>query len=214
MLCFKNQLTKRVILNGSKIHTSKWLSFPLKNSYSQITKRTLFTTIPTLTQSPGTLPPINDKLEESNTKKKRPMTVNDTLPDPFKDKLKNRVQFIVFVVTTTIALLCLFNYEKTQSPIVTNTLYQLRRSQRIRELLGNNIDFEGLFPWVFGELNQVAGKINITFYVKGTKGVRGTVRLVADKNNEFNELFIKDWSITIGNEKINLVDEEENAKIE
>ncbi|KAL6947493.1 hypothetical protein ACO0RG_000067 [Hanseniaspora osmophila] len=144
-----------------------------------------------------------------------PMTVNTELPDPFKGKTIRRLQFLSFIVAISVALAVVFNYEKTKSPVVSNTLYQLRRSDRIRDLMGSSIDMYGLMPWVSGELNQVQGKINIKFYVKGSKNKRGIVRLVADRENKQHEFLIHEWSLESEEDgvKIDLLGEDSNAKI-
>ncbi|SCU85682.1 LAFA_0D17106g1_1 [Lachancea sp. 'fantastica'] len=140
--------------------------------------------------------------------KSKPLRIERELPDPTKDKMKNRVQLGLFVVAIGVSLACIFNYEKTQSPIVSNSLYHMRRSQAIRDLLGDSIDFDGLVPWVFGDLNQVAGRVNISFYIKGSKNVQGVVKLVADRENKHQEFLIHDWSVTVGDRKIDLLSEE------
>ncbi|KAL6950787.1 hypothetical protein ACO0QE_000068 [Hanseniaspora vineae] len=144
-----------------------------------------------------------------------PMTINTELPDPFKGKTTRRLQFVSFLVAISVALAVVFNYEKTKSPVVSNTLYQLRRSDRIRDLMGNSIDMYGLMPWVSGELNQVQGKINIKFYVKGSKNKKGIVRLVADRENKQHEFLIHEWSLESEEDgvKIDLLGEDSNAKI-
>lgn len=144
--------------------------------------------------------------------KARPLRIERELPDPTKDKVKNRVQLGLFTVAICVALASIFNYEKTQSPIISNSLYHLRRSQSIRDLMGDNIDFDGLVPWVYGDLNQVAGRVNISFYIKGTKDVQGMVKLVANRENKNQEFLIHEWSIKVGDKKIDLLAEEGGAK--
>lgn len=139
--------------------------------------------------------------------KNRPLRVERELPDPFAHKIKNRATFVAFSVGIAAALAIIFNYEKTESPIISNTFYHLRRSPRTRELLGENIEFDGLMPWVHGELNQVAGKVNIRFNIKGSNGTRAIVRLVANKDNEFQEFLIREWSLTADNKQIDLLEE-------
>ncbi|SCU77429.1 LADA_0A00408g1_1 [Lachancea dasiensis] len=140
--------------------------------------------------------------------KSKPLRIERELPDPTKDKFKNRLQLGIFVVAIGVSLACIFNYEKTQSPIVSNSLYHMRRSQAIRELLGDSIDFDGLVPWVYGELNQVAGKVDISFYIRGSKNVQGIVKLVADRENKHQEFLIHDWSVSVGGQKIDILAEE------
>lgn len=138
--------------------------------------------------------------------KNRPLRIDRELPDPTKDKYKQRLQFLGFSVAITAALTLIFNYEKTESPIVSNTIYHLRRSPLTADLLGENIEFDGLIPWVHGELNQVAGKVNIKFHIKGNKN-SGTVRLVADRETPLDEFLIHEWSLTVDDRKIDLLSE-------
>lgn len=66
-------------------------------------------------------------------------------------------------------MLGIFNYQKQSSSIVSSTLYALRTSPRAREILGDEIYFAQQIPWISGEMNQLHGRINISFWVKGTK---------------------------------------------
>ncbi|CCE93365.1 Coa1p TDEL_0F05540 [Torulaspora delbrueckii] len=139
--------------------------------------------------------------------KNRPLRIDRELPDPNEGKLKQRLQLAGFSVAIVAALMVIFNYEKTESPVVSNTLYHLRRSPATAQLLGENIEFEGLVPWVHGELNQVAGKVNIRFNIKGDKNA-GVVRLIADRETPLDEFLIHEWSLTVNGNKIDLLSEE------
>jgi cytochrome c oxidase assembly factor 1 len=66
-------------------------------------------------------------------------------------------------------MLGIFNYQKSSSSVVSSTLYALRTSPRAREILGDEIYFAQQIPWISGEMNQLHGRIDITFWVKGTK---------------------------------------------
>jgi cytochrome c oxidase assembly factor 1 len=66
-------------------------------------------------------------------------------------------------------MLGIFNYQKSSSSIVNSTLYALRTSPRAREILGDEIYFAQQIPWISGEMNQLHGRIDISFWVKGTK---------------------------------------------
>lgn len=68
------------------------------------------------------------------------------------------------------ASIAIFNYQKSSSSVVTSTLYALRTSPKAREYLGDEIYFLQQIPWISGEMNQLHGRINIAFKVKGTKG--------------------------------------------
>lgn len=138
--------------------------------------------------------------------KSRPLRIDRELPDPTKGKIKQRLQFLGFSVAMVAALTIIFNYEKTESPIVSNTLYHLRRSPATAQLLGENIEFDGLVPWVHGELNQVAGKVNIRFHIKGDKNA-GVVRLIADRETPLDEFLIHEWSLTVNEQKLDLLSE-------
>jgi cytochrome c oxidase assembly factor 1 len=74
--------------------------------------------------------------------------------------------FLVILVGSTLAI---FNYQKSSSSIVNATLYALRTSPRAREELGDEIYFRDKFPWIWGEMNQLHGRIDISFGVKGNK---------------------------------------------
>lgn len=143
----------------------------------------------------------------TSPKEKKPMTLDRELPDPFKDRNKNRIQFVSFWVLMAISAMVMFNYEKTSSPVVTTTLHFLRRSALIRDLLGDQIDFKSLYPWISGELNQVKGAVDIKFDVKGSKNW-GTIRLVADRESRRDEFLIHEWSLEIDGQKHDLLADE------
>lgn len=53
--------------------------------------------------------------------------------------------------------------------MVGATLYALRTSDKARAHLGDEIYFAQQIPWISGEMNQLHGRINIRFRVKGTR---------------------------------------------
>lgn len=140
-------------------------------------------------------------------KEKKPMTIDRELPDPFKDRTRNRVQFIGFWILMGVSAALMFNYEKMSSPVVTTTLHFLRRSAIIRDVLGDEIDFKTAYPWISGELNQVKGAVNIKFDVKGSKHW-GTIRLVADRKSRRDEFLIHEWSLEVEGKKYDLLADE------
>ncbi|TQB67751.1 hypothetical protein MPDQ_004816 [Monascus purpureus] len=77
----------------------------------------------------------------------------------------------IFAVVVGAAMLGIFNYQKSSSSVVSGTLYALRTSPRAREILGDEIYFAQKMPWISGEMNQLHGRIDISFWVKGTKGI-------------------------------------------
>ena len=83
--------------------------------------------------------------------------------------------FPIFIAIMTAATLGIFNYQKASSSVVASTLYALRTSEVAREELGDEIYFRDKFPWIWGKMNQLHGRIDICFAVKGTKS-KGLVR--------------------------------------
>ena len=81
----------------------------------------------------------------------------------------------IFIAILTASSLAIFNYQKASSSVVNSTLYALRTSQEGRRLLGDEIYFRDKFPWIWGEMNQLHGRVDISFGVKGTKG-KGVMR--------------------------------------
>ena len=86
----------------------------------------------------------------------------------------------IFAALMVASALVLFNYERQSSSVVTSTLYALRTSELARDVLGDEIYFRDRFPWIWGKMNQLHGRIDIQFGVKGTKG-RGLVRFHCER---------------------------------
>lgn len=91
----------------------------------------------------------------------------------------------IFAVVVGAAMLGIFNYQKSSSSVVSSTLYALRTSPRARELLGNEIYFAQQMPWISGEMNQLHGRIDISFWVKGTKS-QGKMRFRSIRPNRMS----------------------------
>jgi cytochrome c oxidase assembly factor 1 len=89
--------------------------------------------------------------------------------------LKTLPLFIGLIAASALAI---FNYQKSSSSTVNSILYALRTNDTSRQMLGDEIYFASKVPWISGELNQLHGKIDITFWVKGNKG-KGKVRFVS-----------------------------------
>lgn len=64
----------------------------------------------------------------------------------------------------------------------------------MRALLGDEIYFASRIPWISGELNQLHGHIDISFWVKGTKGV-GQVRFVSVRKTRDGFFETLEWSL-------------------
>lgn len=85
--------------------------------------------------------------------------------------------FAFIVVGSSLAI---FNYQKTSSSVVNSTLYSLRTNPQARDILGDEIYFASQIPWISGELNQLHGRIDISFWVKGTKA-KGLMRFKSER---------------------------------
>lgn len=75
----------------------------------------------------------------------------------------------IFFLVMTVSTLAIFNYQKASSSVVSSTLYALRTNPKAREILGDEIYFNSQAPWIWGEMNQLHGRIDIKFWVKGTR---------------------------------------------
>ena len=107
---------------------------------------------------------------------------NPERPLPTLKQLSTSRQWIrtmpIFIAIITVSALSLFNYQKINSPVITATLYALRTNQDVRDVLGDQVYFANRFAWIWGQMNLVQGKIDVTFEVKGTRN-QGTCRFRA-----------------------------------
>ena len=87
----------------------------------------------------------------------------------------------IFFAIIAVSSAAIFNYQKSTSSVVSSTLYSLRTNEQARKLLGDEIYFRDRFPWIWGELNQLHGRINIGYGVKGTMG-SGFMRFKSSRN--------------------------------
>lgn len=90
--------------------------------------------------------------------------------DPHETRTKWMRTLPFFGVVVGLATLAIFNYQKSSSSVVSSTLYALRKSPQAREILGSEIYFASKFPWISGTMDQLHGVIDISFWVKGTRG--------------------------------------------
>ncbi|KAF2656793.1 DUF1783-domain-containing protein [Lophiostoma macrostomum CBS 122681] len=129
---------------------------------------------------------------------------------PFIPKQVQRT-FPLFVLIMSISMFAFFNYQKTESSVVTSTLYALRTNPAVRDELGDEIYFASKYPWIKGEINQVHGRIDIRFWVKGTKR-QGEVRLRCRRKGRGGYFVTQEWSLTLEDgRKMELYDPEGNA---
>ena len=67
--------------------------------------------------------------------------------------------------------------------MVTSSLYALRVNPRAREVLGEEIYFAAKVPWIWGTIDQMHGRIDIRFGVKGTRG-KGEMRFKSERKTK------------------------------
>ncbi|KAJ5193719.1 Cytochrome oxidase assembly protein 1 [Penicillium cf. griseofulvum] len=115
------------------------------------------------------------------------------LPNP-KPGRKWLLTFPIFALATGAGMLGLFNYQKSSSSIVNSTLYALRTSPQAREILGDEIYFAQQIPWISGEMNQLHGRIDISFWVKGTKS-QGKMRFRSIRPDRMSYFRTEVWSL-------------------
>ncbi|KAJ5570384.1 uncharacterized protein N7459_009814 [Penicillium hispanicum] len=102
--------------------------------------------------------------------------------------------FPIFAVAVGAAMLGIFNYQKSSSSVVSSTLYALRTSPQAREILGDEIYFAQQIPWISGEMNQLHGRIDISFWVKGTKA-QGKMRFRSIRPDRMSFFRTEEWSL-------------------
>jgi cytochrome c oxidase assembly factor 1 len=118
---------------------------------------------------------------------------NDSVPPLISPQVLKT--FPIFVLAMFLATFAFFNYQKQESSVVTSTLYALRTNPAVRDLLGDEIYFASKYPWIKGEINQVHGRIDIRFWVKGTRR-EGEVRLRCKRGRK-GLYATQEWSLTM-----------------
>jgi cytochrome c oxidase assembly factor 1 len=112
----------------------------------------------------------------------------------------------LFVAVIACASVAIFNYQKLSSPVVSSTLYALRTSPKARAYLGDEIYFKQQIPWISGEMNQLHGRIDISFSVKGTKNT-GVMRFASYRPTARGLFETTEWSLeTTDGKKIDLLE--------
>ncbi|OQE21190.1 hypothetical protein PENSTE_c012G00764 [Penicillium steckii] len=100
----------------------------------------------------------------------------------------------IFVVAVGAGMFGIFNYQKSSSSVVNSTLYALRTSEQARSILGDEIYFAQQIPWISGEMNQLHGRIDISFWVKGTKA-QGKMRFRSIRPDRMSFFRTEVWSL-------------------
>ncbi|KAK4236158.1 cytochrome c oxidase assembly factor 1 [Achaetomium macrosporum] len=116
------------------------------------------------------------------------------LPDLDKITFRWSRTLPLFAAVIAVASLAIFNYQKLSSPVVGATLYALRTSHKARAHLGDEIYFAQQIPWISGEMNQLHGRINISFRVKGTRA-GGVMRFASYRPTPRGLFETTEWSL-------------------
>ncbi len=114
----------------------------------------------------------------------------------------------IFLAVLLGSTLAIFNYQKSTSPVVASALYALRTSPKARAYLGDEIYFASKMPWIWGEMNQLHGRIDIRFEVKGDKA-QGTMRFRSMRRGRQGLFETAEWSLEMAGsegERIDLLD--------
>ncbi|KAI0025647.1 cytochrome oxidase complex assembly protein 1-domain-containing protein [Xylariomycetidae sp. FL0641] len=101
----------------------------------------------------------------------------------------------LFFLVIAAASVAIFNYQKLSSPVVASTLYSLRTNARARALLGDEIYFKHQIPWIRGEMNQLHGRIDIAFPVRGSRG-EAVMRFASFRPGARALFETTEWSLT------------------
>ncbi|KAF1814464.1 DUF1783-domain-containing protein [Eremomyces bilateralis CBS 781.70] len=122
------------------------------------------------------------------------------LPDvsPSRRFLRTLPLFALAVGASTLAI---FNYQKLSSSTVSSTLYALRVNDEAREILGDEIFYASKIPWIWGSIDQLHGRIDIQFSVKGTKG-RGWMRFRSERKTRMGYFETLEWSLKLDDGRI------------
>ncbi|KAF4952531.1 hypothetical protein FSARC_12619 [Fusarium sarcochroum] len=118
------------------------------------------------------------------------------LPDIADVTFRWRRTFPIFLVIVAASSVAIFNYQKMSSPVVSSTLYALRTNAEARALLGDEVYFRHQIPWIHGEMNQLHGRIDIWFSVRGTKG-EGVMRFASNRPTSKGFFSTTEWSLTM-----------------
>ncbi|RAO64006.1 uncharacterized protein BHQ10_000018 [Talaromyces amestolkiae] len=107
----------------------------------------------------------------------------------------------IFAVLVGAAMFGIFNYQKSSSSVVSSTLYALRTSKQAREILGDEIYFAHKIPWISGTMDQLHGRIEISYWVKGTKS-KGKMRFKSIRPDRTSYFRTEAWSLETEDGKI------------
>ncbi|EXF80976.1 hypothetical protein COL5a_009695 [Colletotrichum fioriniae] len=112
----------------------------------------------------------------------------------------------LFAAAIALSSIAIFNYQKSSSPVIASTLYALRTSPKAREYLGDEVQFKHQIPWIAGEMNQLHGRIDISFSVKGSRN-EAVMKFASYRTSHKGLFETTEWSLeTPDGRKIDLLD--------
>lgn len=117
-----------------------------------------------------------------------------SLTDVEENGFRWRRTLPIFAVLVAACSVAIFNYQKMSSPVIASTLYALRTSPRAREILGDDVYFNQQIPWIHGEMNQMQGRIDIWFTVRGTRGT-AVMRFASNRPTHRGMFETTEWSL-------------------
>lgn len=62
-----------------------------------------------------------------------------------------------------------YNYQRQATGIVASTLFSVQQNDTAKRLLGGEIAYASKWPWIHGHINQLQGKVDIRYKVKGAE---------------------------------------------
>ena len=111
----------------------------------------------------------------------------------------------IFAAICIGSTLAIFNYQKSNSSVVSSTMYSLRTNEEARKVLGDEIYFAQSIPWIWGSIDQVHGKIDISFAVKGTRG-QGMMRFRSERTKRMGFVCALSYGFGSGRASVGLID--------
>ncbi|CAD0044033.1 MAG: hypothetical protein AUREO_016720 [Aureobasidium pullulans] len=102
----------------------------------------------------------------------------------------------LFLAAMAVSTLAIFNYQKQNSSVVTSTMYSLRTNALAREILGDEVYFASKIPYIGGEINQLHGKIDVVYWVKGTRQ-QAKMRFKSHRPTRMGIFETTEWSLEL-----------------
>ncbi|KAF9429004.1 hypothetical protein BGZ76_001968 [Entomortierella beljakovae] len=162
-------------------------------SLSSVTKSTYFPSVSS--RSFNTSPSFSSSASSSFRSKSPPFKSVSSLnhaqhsphyngPTTELPSVKSRAPFYILLGVLGVSfwagsLAIAANHQKQGTSVVRGTLFNVKFDTKAQELLGDNIDFtNSKWPWIYGTVAHLKGRVDIEYQVKGDKA-EGRVHFVA-----------------------------------